>query len=37
MHEHVSKCVRMHRKPTSGINKLDKYIIARSGKGEMYA
>ena len=37
MHEHVSKSVKMHRKPTGGTNKHGKHIIARSGKGERYA
>ena len=37
MHEHVSKRVRMHRKPTSGTNKHGKHIIAQSSKGERYA
>ena len=37
MHEHVSKRVKMHRKPTGGTNKHGKYNIARSGKGERYA
>ena len=37
MHEHVSKHVRMHRKPMSGTNKHGKHIIAQSGKGERYA
>ena len=37
MHEHVNKCVKMHRKPMSGTNKHGKHIIARSGKGERYA
>jgi len=33
MHEHVSKHVKMHRKPTSDANKHDKHIITWSGKG----
>ena len=33
MHEHVSKHVKMHRKPTSGANKHGKHIITQSGKG----
>ena len=37
MHGHVSKCVKMHRKPMGGINKHGKHIIARSGKGKRYA
>ena len=37
MHEHVSKHVRMHRKPMSGTNKHGKHIIAQSGKEERYA
>ena len=37
MHGHVSKRVKMHRKPTSGANKHGKHIIAWSGKGERYA
>ena len=37
MHEHVSKHVRMHRKPMSGTNKHGKHIIAQSGKGERCA
>ena len=36
MHEHVSKRVKMQRKPMSGTNKHGKRIIARSGKGEGY-
>ena len=32
MHGHVSKCVKMQRKPTGGTNKHGKHIIARSGK-----
>ena len=34
MHEHVSKCVKMHRKATGGTNKHGKHSIARSGKGK---
>ena len=37
MHGHVSKRVKMHRKPTGGANKHGKHIIAWSGKGERYA
>ena len=37
MHQHVSKHVNMYRKPTGGINKHGKRIIARSRKGERYA
>ena len=37
MHEHVSKHVKMHRKPTGGTNKHGKHSIARSGKGGRYA
>ena len=33
MNEHVSKRVKMHRKPTSGANKHGKHIITQSGKG----
>ena len=36
MHGHVSKCVKMHRKPTGGTNENGKHIIAWSGKGERY-
>ena len=32
MHGHVSKRVKMQRKPTGGTNKHGKHIIARSGK-----
>ena len=34
MHEHVSKHVKMHRKPMGGTNKHGKHIIVKSGKGE---
>ena len=34
MHEHVSKHVKMHRKPMGGTNKHGKHIITRSGKGK---
>ena len=34
MHGHVSKCVKMHRKPMGGTNKHGKYSIARSRKGK---
>ena len=34
MHGHVSKHVKMHRKPTSDTNEHGKHIIARSGKGK---
>ena len=37
MHGHISKRVKMHRKPTGGTNKYGKHIITLSGKGEMYA
>ena len=37
MHEHVSKHVKMHRKPMGGINKHGKHIIAWRGKGERCA
>ena len=37
MHEHVSKHVKMHRKPIGGTNKHGKNSIARSGKKEKYA
>ena len=37
MHEHVSKHVKMHRKPTGGTNKHGKHSIAWSGKREGYA
>ena len=32
MHEHVSKHIKMHKKPTGGINKHGKHNIARRGK-----
>ena len=35
MHRHVSKRVKMHRKPTNGTNKHGKHIIAWSEKGEV--
>ena len=34
MHGHVSKLVKMHRKPTGGTNKHGKHSIARRGKGK---
>ena len=34
MHEHVSKCIERHRKPTGGINKHGKHSIMQSGKGK---
>ena len=37
MHEHVSKHVKMHRKPIGGTNKHGKHSIAWSGKEEKYA
>ena len=37
MHGHVSKRVKMHRKPTGDTNEHGKHIIARNGKGERYA
>ena len=37
MHEHISKHVKMHRKPTCGTNKHGKNIVAWSGKEERYA
>ena len=37
MHGHVSKHVKMHRKPMSGTNKYGKHIITRNGRGERYA
>ena len=37
MHEHVSKHVKMHRKPTGGTNKHAKHNIERSRKREGYA
>ena len=37
MHGHVSKRVKMQRKPTSVTNKYSKHIIAQSGKRERYA
>jgi len=37
MHGHVSKRVKMHRKPTSDANKYGMHIIAWSEKGERYA
>ena len=37
MHEHVSKRVKMHKKPTGGTNKHGKHIIARSRNGKRYA
>ena len=35
-HGHVSKHVKMHRKPTNGTNKYGKHIIAWSEKEERY-
>ena len=37
MHGHVSKRVKMQRKPIGGANKYGKHSIARNGKGEGYA
>ena len=37
MHGHISKRVKMHRKPTGGTCKHAKHIIAQSGRGERYA
>ena len=37
MHGHVSKNVKMHRKPTGGTNKHGKHIIARNKKRKRYA
>ena len=37
MHEHVSKRVKMQRKPTGGTNNHGKHIIARNKKREGYA
>ena len=37
MHGHVSKRVKMHRKPTGGTNKQGEHIIARIRKGERFA
>ena len=37
MHGHISKRVKMHRKPTDSTNKHGKHDIAWSGKGERYA
>ena len=37
MHGHVSKHVKMHRKPMGGTNRHGKHIITQSGKGERYA
>ena len=37
MHGHISKSVKMQRKPTSGTNKHGKHRIARSRKRERYA
>ena len=37
MHGHVSKRVKMQRKPTGGTNKHGKCNIAMSGKREGYA
>ena len=37
MHEHVSKRVKMHKKPTGGTNKHGKHIIAQSRKEERHA
>ena len=37
MHGHVSKRVKMQRKPTGVTNKYSKHIIAQSRKGERYA
>ena len=34
MHEHVSKRVKMHRKPKGGTNKHGKHNIARREKGK---
>ena len=34
MHGHISKHVKIHRKPTGGTNKHDKHNIAQSGKGK---
>ena len=34
MHEHVSKRVKMHRKPTGGTNKHSKHNIVWSKKGK---
>ena len=34
MHGHVSKHVKLHRKPTGGTNKYGKHNIAQSGKGK---
>ena len=34
MHGHVSKNVKMHRKPTGGTNKHGKHSIMRSGNGK---
>ena len=33
MHEHVSKRVKIHRKPMGSANKHGKYIITWSGEG----
>ena len=34
MHGHVSKCVKMHRKPMGGANKRGKHSITWSGEGK---
>ena len=34
MHEHVSKRVKMHIKPTGGTNKHSKHVITHRGKGK---
>ena len=37
MHGHVSKHVKMQRKPTSGTKKHGKHIIMQNGERERYA
>ena len=37
MHGHISKRVKMHIKPTGGINKHGKHNMAQNGRGERYA
>ena len=34
MHGHISKHVKMHKRPTGGTSKHGKHNIAQSGKGE---
>ena len=37
MHGHVSKPIKMHRKPTSGANKRVSIALHGAGKGERYS